>query len=71
MMLLRQQMDESNHNMVNLLTQQIGIVFNHFIQNTNQSYQALSTQIGRIEDFFAPDDRSSYVILSMFFSYFQ
>ena len=51
---LRQQMDESNHEMVNLLTQQIGTLFNPLIQNTNRSYQALATQMGRIGDFFAP-----------------
>ncbi|KAK2422828.1 hypothetical protein QL285_033329 [Trifolium repens] len=49
---LRQQMDESNHDMVNMLTQQIGIVFNPLIQNTNQSYQLLANQMGRIADFF-------------------
>jgi len=54
MMSLRQQMDERNHEMVNFLTQQIGTVFNTLIKNTNQSYQALATQMGRIEDFFAP-----------------
>ena len=53
MMLYRQQTDESNHEMVNLLTQQIGTMFNPLIQSTNQSYQALATQMGRIEDFFA------------------
>jgi len=35
MSLLRQQMDESNHEMVNLLTQQIGTVFNPLIRDTN------------------------------------
>jgi len=54
MMLFRQQMDDSNHKMVNLLTQKIGTVFNHLIHNKNQSYQALTTQIGRITDFFTP-----------------
>ena len=54
MNLLRQQMDESNHKMVNLLTQQIGTMFNPLIRDTNQSYQALTTQMGRIADFFAP-----------------
>jgi hypothetical protein len=54
MMLFRQQMDESNHEMVNLLTQQIGTVFNPLIQTTNQGYQALATQIGRIAYFFTP-----------------
>jgi len=54
MNLLRQQMDESNHDMVNLLAQQIGTVFNPLIRDTNRSYQALLTQMGRIADFFAP-----------------
>ncbi|WJX26814.1 hypothetical protein P8452_15690 [Trifolium repens] len=45
-------MDESNHDMVNLLTQQIGTVFNPLIQNTNDSYQMLAYQMGRIADFF-------------------
>ncbi|KAK2435564.1 hypothetical protein QL285_020611 [Trifolium repens] len=49
---LRQQMDESNHDMVNLLTQLIGTVFNPLIQNTNDSYQMLAYQMGRIADFF-------------------
>jgi hypothetical protein len=40
--------------MVNMLTQQIGTIFNPFIQNTSQSYQALATQMGRIADFFNP-----------------
>ena len=53
MISLRQQMDERIHEMINLLTQQIGTFFNHLIQNTNQSYQALATQMGRIADFFA------------------
>jgi len=51
---LRQQMDESNHEMVKLLTQKIGTVFNPLIRDTNRSYQALTTQMGRIADFFAP-----------------
>jgi len=40
--------------MVNLLTQQMGTMFNSLILDTNQSYQALSTQMGRITYFFAP-----------------
>jgi len=43
MNLLRQQMDESNHKVVNLLTQKIGNVFNPLIRDTNWSYQALTT----------------------------
>ena len=31
---IRQQMDESNHDMVQMLTQQMGVVFNPLIQNT-------------------------------------
>jgi len=54
MNLLRQQMDESNHEMVNMLTQQIGTVFNPLIWDTNRSYQALITQMRRISDLFAP-----------------
>jgi hypothetical protein len=54
MMLFGQQMDESNHEVVNLLTQQIGTVFNHLIQTMNQGYQALATQMGRITNFFTP-----------------
>jgi len=54
MNLLRQQMDESNHEMVNLLTQKIGTVFNPLIRDTNRSYQALTTLMGRIADLFAP-----------------
>ena len=54
MNLLRQQMDESNHEMVKLLTQQLGTVFNPLIRDTNRSYKALTTQMGRIADFFAP-----------------
>ena len=51
---LRQQMDETNHKMVNLLTQQIGTMFNPLIRDTNRSYQALTTQMGRISYLFAP-----------------
>jgi hypothetical protein len=43
MNLFKQQMDESNHEMVNLLTQQIGTMFNTLIRDTTRSYQALTT----------------------------
>ncbi|CAJ2672441.1 unnamed protein product [Trifolium pratense] len=49
---LRQQMDESNHKMVNTLTSQLRTVFNPLINNTNDSYQLLASQMGRIADFF-------------------
>lgn len=52
MMTLRQHMDESNLEMVNTLTQQMGTIFNPLITNTNQTYELLANQIGRIADFF-------------------
>jgi hypothetical protein len=52
LMSLRQQMDESDNDMVNMLTQQIGTVFNPLIQNTNQTYHLFATQMGRMADFF-------------------
>lgn len=45
-------MDESNYDMVNMLTQQTGTMFNPLIQNTNHSYQQLAHQMGRISDLF-------------------
>jgi len=47
-------MDESNHEMVNMLTQQIDTMFNRLIQNTKQSYKALATEIARIAYLFSP-----------------
>lgn len=38
--------------MVNLLTQEMGIIFNPLIQNMNNSYQQLVTQMTQIVDFF-------------------
>lgn len=46
MMAMRQQMDESNHELVITLTQQMGIIFNPLITNTNQSYKELVNQMG-------------------------
>jgi hypothetical protein len=37
MMALRQQMDEANHDMTNLVTQQMGAVINHLIRDSNNS----------------------------------
>jgi len=37
MMALRQQMEDTNHEMVNMLTQKIGTVFNPLIQQTHNS----------------------------------
>ncbi|PNX61620.1 hypothetical protein L195_g060749, partial [Trifolium pratense] len=52
MMSFRQQMDESNHEMVNTLTSQLGTILNPLINNTNDNYQLLAHQMGRIADFF-------------------
>lgn len=49
---MRQHINESNHNIVNTLTQQMGTIFNPLIQNTNQSYRQLETQMSRISYFF-------------------
>lgn len=45
-------MNENYHKMINMLTQEIGTVFNPLIQNTKHSYQQLTQQMGRIVDFF-------------------
>lgn len=49
---MRWQMYESNHEIVNMLIQQIDTVFNPLVQNTNQSYELLDNQMGQIVDFF-------------------
>lgn len=45
-------MDESDHDMVNRLTQQIGTLFNRLIQNKNNTYQQLAHQMGQLFYFF-------------------
>ena len=45
-------MDESNHDMVQMLAQTMGTIFNPLIQNTTQSNQQLAAQMTRIADFF-------------------
>jgi len=55
----RQQMEETNHEMVNMVTQQIGVVINPLIQDSNRSYQALFVQMEQMADFFgAPAARN-------------
>ena len=49
---VRQVVDDSNHDMVNMMTQQIGNAINPLINHTNNSNQQLATQMGRIADFF-------------------
>jgi len=45
-------MEDSNHEIVNQVTQQIGMIINPLIRDTNNSYQALSAQMERITNFF-------------------
>jgi len=60
LMALRHQMEDCNHEMVNMLTQQIRTVFNPFIRETHNSYLTLFDQMGRIADFFgAPPARNT------------
>ena len=47
-------MEETNHEMVNMVTQQIGAVINPLIQDSNKSYQVLSVQMERMANFFGP-----------------
>jgi len=53
-------MKESNHEMVNMVTQQIATVINPLIRDTNTSYQMLSAQMERIANYFcAPPARNT------------
>ena len=57
---LRQQMEDSNHEMVNQVTQQIGTIINPLIRDTYNRYQAMSAQMERIANFFgAPPARNT------------
>ena len=44
-------MNERNHEMVHMLTQQMGTILRPLIQDSTQSYQQLATQMTRIGDF--------------------
>ncbi|KEH15865.1 hypothetical protein MTR_0480s0030 [Medicago truncatula] len=59
---LKQQMEETNHEMVNLVTQQVGMMINPLTRDTNNNYQVLSLQMERITSFLgAPPVRSTPV----------
>ena len=49
---LRQQMDDSNHDMVGILAREMNAIFNPLIQNINRTNQENATQMARIADFF-------------------
>lgn len=44
-------MDESNHEMVQMLTQTLATVLNPLIQNTTQSNQQMTTQVAQMSKF--------------------
>lgn len=48
---MRQHMNESNHEMIHMLTQQMGTILRPLIQDSTQSYQQLATQMTQIGDF--------------------
>src|ERR1044072_4044030 len=48
--------------MVNSLNKEIGDVFNPLINNTNNSYQLLAQQMGRIAEFFGTPPPPNYTI---------
>jgi len=50
-------MEDSNHEMVNMLTQQIGTVFNPIIRDTHNGNLALSDQMARIANFLGAPPR--------------
>lgn len=45
-------MDESNHDMVNMLTHRMTIIINPLVETINQNYQLLARQMGRLVDVF-------------------
>lgn len=47
----RQQMDKSNHEMVQMLTQTLTVVLNPLIQNTTQSNQQMTSQVAQMFEF--------------------
>lgn len=52
MAVLRQQTDESNLEMVNMLTRHMGTIFNPLMQNTTQTNQQLEAHMMQIVDLF-------------------
>ncbi|KEH15463.1 hypothetical protein MTR_0990s0010 [Medicago truncatula] len=55
-------MEDSNHEMVNTLTQKIGMLLNPLIMDTHNSYLALSDQMWRIANFFGAPPRRNVQI---------
>src|ERR1043165_146849 len=53
---LRQQMDDSNHDMVGILAREMNAIFGPLIQNINRTNQENAVQMTRIADFFGALD---------------
>lgn len=49
---IRQQIDESNHEIVQMLANQMNTIFNPLIQNTTQTNKQIAAQMTHIVDFF-------------------
>jgi hypothetical protein len=52
-------MDDSNHEMMNMMTHQMATVFNPVIENSTATYHALATQMGRLADVLGVPDTSA------------
>jgi hypothetical protein len=52
-------MDDSNHEMMNMMTHQMATVFNLVIENSTATYHALATQMGRLVDVLGVPDTSA------------
>ena len=50
--ILRQQMDERNHDMVQMLAQTLSTVLNPLIQKTTHLNQQMTAQMTRMDEFF-------------------
>ena len=48
---LRQQMDDSNHELVNMLTNQMGTVFNPVLQESAETNRQVANQLTRLCNF--------------------
>ncbi|XP_050895799.1 uncharacterized protein LOC127102475 [Lathyrus oleraceus] len=60
---LRQQMDDSNHELVNMLTNQMGTVFNPVIQETTETNRQVANQLTRLCNFLgAPARQMTQVV---------
>jgi hypothetical protein len=60
---LRQQMDDSNHELVNMLTNQMGTVFNPLIQESAETNRQVANQLTRLCNFLgAPTRQMAQVV---------